>query len=286
MNRTAMLGIFLVVISQLAFAGMDSVIKWLSSDLSTATIILFRNLITLLWVAPVFLYSGQFKHSLKRLPLHAVRSLSGQIGMVFIFISLAVLPLADASVLRSLTPLFVPILAAIWLKEKLSWILIPSFILATIGSWILAGVDKPTFSMYSFLPIIAGIFVAMAMVSIKRIGTIASGSEIVFYFSLTGVIFAIVLAYITEFTMPSGYMVWLMILLMGAFGSVGQIWITKANQITEASILAPFYYLNAVFGAILSHFFWNETLGFWGWFGATIIIAAGLLVVLNKKKTT
>ena len=187
MAPTALLGIFFVVLSQMAFAGMDSVIKWLSTDLSTATIIFFRNLITLIWVAPLFFSSGEFKNSLKRLPLHAIRSLSGQIGMIFIFLSLALLPLSDASVLRSLTPLFVPILAAIWLKEKLSWLLIPSFILAIIGSWILAGIDKPQFSMYSFLPIIAGVFVAMAMVAIKRISSVASGSEIVFYFSLTGV---------------------------------------------------------------------------------------------------
>lgn len=282
MNRTAMLGIFFVVLSQLAFAGMDSAIKWLSEDLSTATIILFRNLITLLWVAPLFLSSGEFKNSLKRLPLHALRSLSGQIGMIFIFISLAVLPLSDATVLRSLTPLFVPILAAIWLKEKLSWILIPSFLLAMIGSWILAGVDKPQFSLYSFLPIIAGVFVAMAMVAIKRISKVASGSEIVFYFSLTGIIFAFGMGLFTEFNLPSDYRIWLMVLLMGFFGSVGQVWITKANQLTDASLLAPYYYLNAVFGAILSHFFWDEKLGIWGWLGAVIIILAGLLLLLKK----
>lgn len=284
MRQNILLGITFVILSQLAFAFMDSAIKWLSEDISTASIIFFRNLITLIWVLPAFYLSGQIKNSFSRLPLHAVRSLSGQIGMVLIFVSLKVLPLADASILRSLTPLFVPILAAFWLKERLSVILIPSFILAFIGVWMLSGMDKPHFSMLSFLPIVAGIFVAMAMVAIRRVSQVAGGSEIVFYFSLTGIIFSFGIAAFTEFTLPTHLGVWGIVLLMGIFGSLGQVWVTKANQMTDASILAPFYYLNAVFGAILSHFFWNETMGLWGWLGASLVILGGLLLIFFSRK--
>ncbi len=282
MRQNLMLGITFVILSQLAFALMDSSIKWLSEDISTASIIFFRNLVTLIWVFPAFYLSGQIKSSFSRLPLHAARSLSGQIGMVLIFISLKVLPLSDATILRSLTPLFVPILAAIWLKERLSWVLLPSFILAFIGVWMLSGMDKPHFSMLSFLPIVAGIFVAMAMVAIRRVSKVAGGSEIVFYFSLTGIVFSFGMAAFTEFTLPSHMGVWGIVLLMGIFGSLGQVWVTKANQMADASILAPFYYLNAVFGAILSHFFWNEALGLWGWFGAALVIAGGLFLIVKK----
>lgn len=282
MRQNLMLGITFVILSQLAFALMDSSIKWLSEDISTASIIFFRNLVTLIWVFPAFYLSGQIKNSFSRLPLHAARSLSGQIGMVLIFISLKVLPLSDATILRSLTPLFVPILAAIWLKERLSWVLLPSFILAFIGVWMLSGMDKPHFSMLSFLPIVAGIFVAMAMVAIRRVSKVAGGSEIVFYFSLTGIVFSFGMAAFTEFTLPSHMGVWGIVLLMGIFGSLGQVWVTKANQMADASILAPFYYLNAVFGAILSHFFWNEALGLWGWFGAALVIAGGLFLIVKK----
>lgn len=284
MRNTLLLGIFFVVLSQVAFALMDSSIKWLSNDISTATIIFFRNLITLMWVLPAFYLSGEMRHSIARLPLHAIRSLSGQIGMILIFVSLKVLPLSDATVLRSLTPLFVPILAFIWLKEKLSWVLIPSFLLALAGVWMLADVDKPHFSLLSLLPIIAGIFVAMAMVAIKRVSRVAKGSEIVFYFSLTGIVSALGLALFTEFTLPTSPAIWGIVLLMGIFGSLGQVWVTKANALTDASILAPFYYLNAVFGALISHFFWNETLGFWGWLGATLVILGGLLLVITQQR--
>lgn len=284
MRQNLMLGIVFVIISQIAFAFMDSTIKWLSSDISTATIIFFRNLITLLWMLPLFYLSGEMKNSVKRLPLHAVRSLSGQIGMVLIFVSLKVLPFSDATILRSLTPLFVPLLAWFWLKERLSWVLIPSFTLAFIGVWMLSGMDKPAFSILSFIPIIAGIFVAMAMVAIRRVSKVAGGPEIVFYFSLTGIFFAFGMAIFTEFTLPNNWLVWGVVLLMGIFGSLGQIWVTKANQIADASILAPFYYLNAVFGAILSHFFWNETLGLWGWLGALFVIFGGLFLIFFSRR--
>lgn len=282
MRQNLLLGIMFVVISQIAFALMDSSIKWLSADISTATIIFFRNFLMLLWVLPAFYLSGAIRSSLQRLPLHAVRSLSGQIGMVLIFLSLKILPLSDATILRSLTPLFVPILAMIWLKERLSWTLIPSFILAFIGVWMLSGMDKPHFSWLSFLPITAGIFVALAMVAIKRVSEVAGGSEIVFYFALTGIVFSFGMAPFTGFSLPSDWSVWGVVLLMGLFGSLGQVWVTKANQLTEASILAPFYYLNAVFGAILSHFVWNETLGPWGWIGASLVIFAGIFLVIKK----
>lgn len=284
MRNPLLLGIFFVFISQIAFALMDSAIKWLSNDISTATIIFFRNLVTLFWVLPAFYYSGEMRNSIKRLPLHAIRSLSGQIGMILIFISLKVLPLSDATVLRSLTPLFVPILASIWLKERLSWVLIPSFLLALVGVWMLADVDKPQFTLLSLLPIIAGVFVAMAMVAIKRVSRVAKGEEIVFYFSLTGIVSALGLALFTEFSLPSSLAVWGVVLLMGLFGSLGQIWVTRANTLTDASILAPFYYLNAVFGALLSHFIWDETLGFWGWLGALLVIFAGLLLLFAPRK--
>lgn len=284
MRNPLLLGIFFVFISQIAFALMDSSIKWLSNDISTATIIFFRNLVTLFWVLPAFYYSGEMRNSIKRLPLHAIRSLSGQIGMILIFISLKVLPLSDATVLRSLTPLFVPLLAFIWLKERLTWVLIPSFLLALTGVWMLADVDKPQFTVLSLLPIIAGVFVAMAMVAIKRVSRVAKGAEIVFYFSLTGIVSALGLALFTEFTLPSSLAVWGVVLLMGLFGSLGQIWVTRANALTDASILAPFYYLNAVFGALLSHFIWHETLGFWGWFGALLVICAGLLLLIIPRR--
>lgn len=277
------IGILLIIGSQVAFALMDSTIKVLGNEISLASILLFRNLITLLFVAPVFLKSGSLQASFGRLHLHFMRSISGVLGMVFIFLSIKLLPLSDATVLRSISPLFIPILAFVWLKEKLTFMLIPCFAIAIVGTLFLSGLDKPELSWLSLLPILSGIFTAFAMVSIKRMSNIASGAEIVFYFSLIGTAASLIFGLFGALSMPSTLYVWSIVAFMGILGTIGQITLTRANHYISASVLAPFYYLNPVFGALVSHFFWGEKLGTYGWIGAGLVIFAGVLLTAKKK---
>lgn len=281
--KPSTIGILLIVGSQIAFALMDSTIKVLGNEISLASILLFRNLITLVFVAPLFLKSGSLHASFGRIHLHFMRSISGVLGMIFIFLSIKFLPLSDATVLRSISPLFIPVLAFIWLKEKLSLMLIPCFTIAIIGTLFLSGLDKPELTWLSLLPILSGVFTAFAMVSIKRMSNIASGAEIVFYFSLIGTGVSLVFGIFGALSMPSNLYVWSIVAFMGILGTIGQITMTRANQYISASVLAPFYYLNPVFGALISHFFWGEKLGSYGWIGAALVIFAGILLTTQRK---
>lgn len=279
----ASLGIMLILCSQLAFALMDSSIKLLGrQDIELPTILFFRNIIPMILLLPLFIKSGALKPSFKRLPLHALRSLSGLIGMYLVFLSIILLPLSEATILRSISPLFIPLLAFLWLKEKLSMSLIPCFMIAIMGTWFLSGLDKPNLSWLSLLPIGAGIFTAFAMVSIKRMSNLASGVEIVFYFSFFGSIASAIFWKITRAPLPETILSWLIIIAMALFATLGQITLTTANKYVAASVLAPFYYLNAVFGALLSHFFWNETMGVYGWIGAGLVVLSGILLSVLK----
>lgn len=277
------MGLLLVIFSQLGFAVMDSCIKALSGELPLATILFFRNVISLLIVAPIFFKTNSFKLSLPRIPLHLFRSGFGLISMYLGFLSLRVLPFSESSVLRATSPLFIPILAFIWLKEPLRKIIIPCLILSFSGIILLSGLDKPEFSYLSFIPIGAGLFAAFAMIAIKQISRVANATEVVFYFSVFGTLASILLGIFSDNKLPNTLHLWEIILSMGALAVVSQLSLTKSAQYVPASILAPFYYLNAVFGSLISHFFWGEKLGFWGWIGAGLVIFAGLLLAFYKK---
>jgi drug/metabolite transporter (DMT)-like permease len=74
---------------------------------------------------------------------------------------------------------------------------------------------------------------------------------------------------------------WL-VLVLGVAGSVGQVLITEAFRLGEASLLAPLEYTALVWGV-----FWDATL--WGvlpdgvtWLGAGIIVASGLYLLRRE----
>ncbi len=280
-------GTLLIILSQLFFALMDSCVKAISHELSVASILFFRNIISVLVLLPFFIASGQVSASFGRLPYHLMRSCSGIFGMYLLFLSISLLPLSEVSMLRAVTPLFVPLIAFIWLKEKLQWILLPCFLLSLTGTILLSGIDKPHFSLMSFIPLAAGLFMGIAMVALKRMTMLAKGTEIVFYFSLTGILLSIILGVFTQFPLPNSVYGWLLAFLVGALGLIGQLTLTAANKYANASMLAPFYYLNPLFGALIAHWYWNETLGLWGWTGGLLIISAGLLLThfqIKRKK--
>ena len=274
-------GIGLIILSQCAFSLMDGVIKVLSQSLPTETILLFRNIIPLILLLPIVARRRIIMASLPRLPLHLIRSLTGLAAMYSLFFALSVLPLAEVSVLRTTTPLFIPVLAFFWLRESRTPGLIFALILGFIGVLLVLKPGIATFSIYAIFPLISGLMTAFAMVSIKRMSGIASSLEIVFYFALIGTLLSSGLCLISYWrldgglNLPSGQL-WLWVAALGGLATIGQLLLTQAHHFALASTLSPFYYLTVVFGALLGHFVWGERLGWLGWLGAICITIAGI----------
>jgi drug/metabolite transporter (DMT)-like permease len=65
---------------------------------------------------------------------------------------------------------------------------------------------------------------------------------------------------------------------MGIFGGLGHYMLIRAFTITEASFLAPFGYLALLFNAIWGLLFFAEVPDSITWFGAAIIVTAGVFV--------
>ena len=207
--------------------------------------------------------------------LHVFRSLAGLGAMYCFFYAISHLKLSEAFLLMSTSPLFIPIIAFVWLGESASKRIRWAIIIGFVG---VALILKPGFGIFKPAALVGlgtGILSAMAMVSIRRMSNTEPAVRIVFYFTVLAAVVSLVpLAW--TWKAPSAAL-WPLLLLMGAMAAFGQLLLTKGYSLAPAAQVGAFMYANVFFATLMGWTFWEETLDVLSVAGALLIIAAGII---------
>lgn len=279
-NKTK--AVFCMLISALGFTFMSVTVKYVTG-IPLFEKVFFRNLISL-GVAFFMLKKSSapmFGRRENQLALLA-RSSFGLAGVVLNFYAIANLTLADSSMLGKLSPIFVTIMACIFLKEKIDSKQILSIIITFLGALL---VIKPEFSL-EMLPSLAGIMSAaasgVAYTLLRYLKDKESPDTIIFYFSLISVIFTAPFA-LAEYVQPTFIQLGLL-LATGVFASVGQFGITYAYKYAKATEVSIYNYSAIVFGIILGFIFFGEIPDTLSLLGGAIIIAVAFYIFKHNQK--
>jgi drug/metabolite transporter (DMT)-like permease len=279
-NKTK--AVFCMLISALGFTFMSVTVKYVTG-IPLFEKVFFRNLISL-GVAFFMLKKSSapmFGRRENQLALLA-RSIFGLAGVVLNFYAIANLTLADSSMLGKLSPIFVTIMACIFLKEKIDSKQILSIIITFLGALL---VIKPEFSL-EMLPSLAGILSAaasgVAYTLLRYLKDKESPDTIIFYFSLISVVFTAPFA-LAEYVQPTFIQLGLL-LATGVFASVGQFGITYAYKFAKATEVSIYNYSAIVFGIILGFIFFGEIPDTLSLLGGAIIIAVAFYIFKHNQK--
>ncbi|WP_294727184.1 DMT family transporter [uncultured Fusobacterium sp.] len=279
-NKTK--AVFCMLISALGFTFMSVTVKYVTG-IPLFEKVFFRNLISL-GVAFFMLKKSSapmFGRRENQLALLA-RSSFGLEGVVLNFYAIANLTLADSSMLGKLSPIFVTIMACIFLKEKIDSKQILSIIITFLGALL---VIKPEFSL-EMLPSLAGILSAaasgVAYTLLRYLKDKESPDTIIFYFSLISVVFTAPFA-LAEYVQPTFIQLGLL-LATGVFASVGQFGITYAYKFAKATEVSIYNYSAIVFGIILGFIFFGEIPDTLSLLGGAIIIAVAFYIFKHNQK--
>lgn len=279
-NKTK--AVFCMLISALGFTFMSVTVKYVTG-IPLFEKVFFRNLISL-GVAFFMLKKSSapmFGRRENQLALLA-RSIFGLAGVVLNFYAIANLTLADSSMLGKLSPIFVTIMACIFLKEKIDNKQVLSIIITFLGALL---VIKPEFSL-EMLPSLSGIMSAasagVAYTLLRYLKDKESPDTIIFYFSLISVVFTASFA-LAEYVQPTFTQLGLL-LATGVFASVGQFGITYAYKFAKATEVSIYNYLAIVFGIILGFIFFGEIPDTLSLLGGAIIIAVAFYIFKHNQK--
>jgi drug/metabolite transporter (DMT)-like permease len=281
-----LLGIACKIAATLLFAVMFAAIRWLGPYFPIGEIVFFRSMLgAAVVVIAALATGGPSLLATRRIDSHAIRSIAGTIAMFCNFAAYTLLPLADATAISFAAPLFVVILAATLLSERVHIYRWGAVVVGFIGIVVVAGPEAniARSAFYGALFALSGAgLTAVAMIFLRRMSVHEHSITIAFYFMLTSAVVSLVTIPF-GWNRPSVYEI-LVLILTGLAGGAGQLFLSFSYRYSEASVLAPFDYAAMIWAVILGYFLFGELPLPQVWLGGAIIIAAGLLIFWRERK--
>ncbi len=279
------LGMLCKVIAMLMFAIMFAAVRWLGPHFPIGEIVFFRSLLGLpVIVVAAVLSGGLHLLATKRVDSHALRSVAGVISMFCNFTAYTLLPLADVTAIGFAAPLFIVVLAATFLRERVHIYRWSAVVIGFIGVLVIVGPEARMASGATIgvmFALTSAALAAVAMIFLRRMSAHEHSITIAFYFMATS-------AVVSLFTLPFGWS-WpsgeeaMMLVVTGLAGGVGQLFLSFSYRYGEASLLAPFDYAAMIWAVVIGYFLFDEFPAPQVWAGGLIVMAAGLLIIWRER---
>ena len=280
----------LMLLSTTFFGLMAVVIRIASdADVPTVEIAFFRNLFGLLALLPFLHRSGRAVFRTQQLPRYFVRCAIGVASMLCGFWAIGNLPMAQAISLSYSAPLFVTILAVIWLGEVVRRRRWTAVVLGFIGVLVIVRPGTEGFSAGSLVAVAAALLSSVVAIQIKQLSRVDAPDTIVFYTYVFWVPLSLVPA-LFDWTWPSG-ITWLWLAAIGVLGTGGQLFWTRALKLGEVSALTPISFMQLPLVTGLAWILFGEVISVWTVVGAVIIFGANGYIAhreatLSRKAAT
>ena len=270
-----------MLLTAISFAGMGFCTRTLSPEIPAIQTFFIRSIINAL----VFVTFAMTR-SISIFGTHrrdwVIRGLAGTFAGLAYFWGLASIPLSEASALFRTSALFMPFLAFIFLKERLSPVRIGCAILGFIGACFIL---KPGLHHQGIAPwiVLIGAFLnAIAMVTIRSLTRKEHSVTIILAFSLMATAVGFVFGF-NQFVPPTPQQ-WIWLIAASILGLIGQVYGVLAYKYAEATLVTPISYCEILFLGVLGWAYFGQRPDVYSFFGMALIIVSGIAIVLGSRK--
>jgi drug/metabolite transporter (DMT)-like permease len=265
------------------FSCMDAGMKMLSSSYPTLQVTMLRGAASLPFVLVwVLATAGPRSIIPVRWGLHLLRGVLGMVMIGCFVYALRTLSLSTAYTIYFVAPLLVAALSVPLLGEHVGprrWVAIG---IGLIGVLVVLrpGVDG-FISFPGLMVLLAATAYAIAAVTVSLLTRTDTPQSMVVWFLLIMAIGAGLLA--LPQWQPLQWKHAALIAGMGLAGALGQIALTRAFQLGQASMIAPLEYTGLVWVIGWDVLLWQKLPDRWTWIGAGIIVASGLYLLHRER---
>ena len=261
---------------------MDTIAKYLSSDLCFFQITWARYFFTVFFTLPFMFFFFRKNLTWSTQPkLQVFRGLTLFFANVLFFYSISIISMAKALTLAFVAPLITTALSPFVLGEKVGFKRWSAVIFGFIGSLIVIQPGIIEFNLASIAALGTGFFYGIYLIITRKLHTADSPL-------LTLLLTGVVGAFVGTFLVPIVWInptlnQWLLLALMGIFACLGHLFLILSLKYADASKLAPFGYFEIVTNVILGYYFFSDFPSSWTWFGLLIIVSSGVYISFRES---
>lgn len=275
--------ISLMVISVGMLASLDGIVKIVNDlGMHPFEIAFLRNLFGVVALIPFFLKVGIYELRTLRLRTHISRGIIHAISMITWFWAITVIPLADATALSFMMPVFASIGAIVFMKEPsklMRWI---SIAVGFAGMLIILRPGFTDIGLGTWLVLSGTIFVAISKLLTKTLSRTEKPTTIVAYMSLTLTVVSFFPA-IWVWTWPTIEM-WFWLIGMGGLGSLAHVIQTQSYKEGDVTLIEPAGFVRLIWAALIGFIIFDEEPLIWSWVGGAVIMVGVVMLIKKDNK--
>ena len=262
---------------------MDTIAKYLSTEISFFQITWARYFFTVFWTLPLMFFF--FRKNLKwseNPKLQILRGMTLLSANVCFFYSISVISMAKALTLAFIAPLVTTALSPIILGEKVGFKRWSAVIVGFLGSLVVIRPGLIEFNIATIAAVGTGFFYGVYLIITRKLHSVDNP---LLTLLLTGVVGAIISSlFVPIVWINLSQSQWLWLALMGIFACLGHLLLIYSLRYADASKLAPFGYFEIITNIILGYYFFKDFPDNWTFAGLFIIVSSGVYVFRRELK--
>ena len=285
----------LMVIGCLIFLPlMDTAAKVMGETIASTIIVLGRFAFQSLFLLP-FVWKTIYMPKGAELRLHFMRSFSIAFSTVCFFTAIQVMPIADALAIFFVMPLLVTLLAPWVLGETVGWRRLAAVAVGMIGAMIVIQPGHEVFGLRALLPLLTAFGFSFYLMFTRKLARETEGTGVPpitmqFFSGSFGTLIMVATILVMQpfdfqvfnWAMPEWWQ-WRQLVIVGFLAAIGHLFVTMAFKHADASILAPFQYIELIGAAFLGWLVFDDIPAASTWIGSLILVGSGLYIFHRER---
>jgi drug/metabolite transporter (DMT)-like permease len=286
-SNRPLLGIAFMISGILAFSLMDAISKYAAAFLPSIQIMAVRSALIVPAMLAILFATGQMASLRTRRPLaHLLRGIIAAGSMLCFIESLRLLPLATAIAISFAAPLIMTVFSIILLKEHVGIHRWTAVGVGFAGVALIVGPEagEGIMSLGAALSLAAATLYALGLTTVRWLSSTESEMSMMF----SQCLIQLVIGWAGLLLLPGAFVpmsdnIWIAIVAISVFLTAGQFLTFRAFRLAPVGAVAPFHYTELVWATLIGWLFWNEWPPAYVWYGAMIVVAAGLYVIWRER---